>query len=138
MGDPTTAAEADRECIAAALRLLVAEVAAIRGLRGRDFIRALPWGTTLDAMDSGSDYLHGDDALSHPAVVALHSRLDASADTLIARLRATRPEWPLELAYHPDADPGDGSGWAVLHGDRYHYGDLLDALRSALAEVPRG
>lgn len=30
---------------------------------------------------------------------------------------------PLTLAYHPDADPGDGRGWAVEMGDLTVYGD---------------
>ena len=38
---------------------------------------------------------------------------------------------PVELCYHPDADPGDGSGWSVLIGDRYYYGEPVDALTTA-------
>lgn len=41
---------------------------------------------------------------------------------------------PLELCYHPDADPGDGSGWAVLLGDRWGHG----ALEAALERVMEG
>ena len=48
---------------------------------------------------------------------------------------------PIELCYHPDADPGDGSGWSILVGDRNYYGDPVTALVEAgviPAEVPRG
>ena len=38
---------------------------------------------------------------------------------------------PVTLAYHPDADPGDGSGWSVEVGDRHAYGQLEDALTRA-------
>ena len=38
---------------------------------------------------------------------------------------------PVTLAYHPDADPGDGSGWSVEVGDRHEYGQLEDALDRA-------
>jgi hypothetical protein len=37
---------------------------------------------------------------------------------------------PVELAYHPDADPGDGSGWSLLVGDRHAYGSLDTLLPS--------
>ena len=46
---------------------------------------------------------------------------------------------PVELCYHPDADPGDGSGWSILVGDMHYYGDPVDALTRAgvlPAEVP--
>ena len=47
---------------------------------------------------------------------------DNTLAALIDYARANR--LPLELLYHPDADPGDGSGWAVTLGDRTLYGAL--------------
>lgn len=56
-------------------------------------------------------------------------------ETLRARLLAlTADETPVELCYHPDADPGNGAGWSLMVGDRTTYG-TLDTL---LGEVPRG
>ena len=50
-------------------------------------------------------------------------------------LLATADGLPVVLAYHPDADPGDGSGWSLEISDRHHYG-TLDALIGVLdAEV---
>lgn len=40
-------------------------VARCRGKYGRDTIRQMPWGTTLDAMDAGRDELHPDDVQAH-------------------------------------------------------------------------
>ena len=40
---------------------------------------------------------------------------------------------PVAICYHPDADPGDGSGWSVEIGDRHTYGTIEQALG---AEVP--
>ncbi|HLD90186.1 MAG TPA: hypothetical protein VI911_04100 [Patescibacteria group bacterium] len=50
---------------------------------------------------------------------------DNTLAALIDYARANR--LPLELLYHPDADPGDGSGWAVTLGDRTMYGALDEA-----------
>ena len=54
--------------------------------------------------------------------------------TLLAALRERYPESPITLAYHPDADPrdGSGSGWAVEVGDRTLWGDLVEAMREHL------
>lgn len=38
----------------------------------------------------------------------------------------------LTIAYHPDADPGDGSGWSVEVGDRHTYGTAREALERAV------
>lgn len=54
-------------------------------------------------------------------------------DLLIAVLR-TRPG-VVTLAYHEDADPGDGSGWCIEVGDRRFYGHLAANLRRHL-ETP--
>jgi hypothetical protein len=48
------------------------------------------------------------------------------------------PACPVTIAYHPDADPGDDSGWAVEVGDRPTRGTLWDALCAALAAAPEG
>lgn len=56
-----------------------------------------------------------------------------------AVLDVVRERWgtdPLELIYTPDADPGDGSGWSVLVGDRFHHGDLGECLIAALEARP--
>lgn len=50
--------------VLAAMGDLQMAVAGARVKHGRDAIRALPWGTTLDAMDSGRDRLHPDDLYS--------------------------------------------------------------------------
>lgn len=39
---------------------------------------------------------------------------------------------PLTIAYHPDADPGDGSGWSIEVGDRHEYGTAREALERAV------
>lgn len=52
-------------------------------------------------------------------------------DHLIKLLRSHCPNDAITIAYHPDADPGDGSGWSVEVGDRHTYGLLLDALMEA-------
>lgn len=38
----------------------------------------------------------------------------------------------VELCYHLDGDPGDGSGWSVGVCDTYACGDLESALRETL------
>ncbi len=45
---------------------------------------------------------------------------------------------PVELMYHPHADPGDGSGWALTIGDRTTYGTLDDCEARMREEVARG
>lgn len=56
------AGQGPREAVVLALlgdlRVAVGE---LRQHHGRDAVRALPWGTTLDAMDSGRQALHPDD-----------------------------------------------------------------------------
>jgi hypothetical protein len=42
---------------------------------------------------------------------------------------------PVELCYHPDADPGNGRGWSVLIGDRTTFGDLDTMLARVAVEV---
>ena len=54
------------------------------------------------------------------------------AGTMLLALRERYPESPIVLTYHPDADPGDGSGWAVEVGDRTWCGDLVEAMRRHL------
>lgn len=39
---------------------------------------------------------------------------------------------PMTIAYHPDADPGDGSGWSIEVGDRHEYGTAREALERAV------
>ena len=52
---------------------------------------------------------------------------------LLQRVRdIAGPNCPVTIAYHPDADPGDGSGWAVEVGDRTTHGHLGAALVAAL------
>ncbi len=52
---------------------------------------------------------------------------------MIARLRALYPAHPITIAYHPDADPGDGSGWCVeVEEVGRTYGHLAAALQQAL------
>ena len=61
---------------------------------------------------------------------------------LLEQMRAAVGEGvPLSVEYHPDADPGDGSGWLVMIGDCHYYGSAEEALTKALAglhirEVP--
>ena len=43
----------------------------------------------------------------------------------------------VELCYHPDADPGDGSGWALTLDDRTTYGTLAACEERMRAEVGR-
>lgn len=52
--------------------------------------------------------------------------------TLLDALRAHVGDGPLTIAYHPDADPGDGSGWSVEVGDRHEYGTAREALERAV------
>ena len=70
-------------------------------------------------------------------LVAEETRSPLAIPEAIAALREARPDSPVEVCYHPDADPGDGSGWAVVVGDRRFYGQLVDALAEAVAEVRR-
>lgn len=57
---------------------------------------------------------------------------------LIALLRQRYPDTAIHLAYHPDADPGDESGWCVeVEEVGRHFGTLEAAFRAALAN-PRG
>lgn len=50
----------------------------------------------------------------------------------LEQLRKACPELPITLAYHPDADPGDGSGWALEVGDHNTYGQADEILARAL------
>lgn len=49
-------------------------------------------------------------------------------------LRARCPGYTITLCYHPDADPGDGSGWVVEVGEITYYADGTrdGVLREAL------
>jgi hypothetical protein len=40
-------------------------------------------------------------------------------------------ETPVELCYHPDADPGNGAGWSLLVGDRTVAVGTLDKVLNA-------
>lgn len=44
----------------------------------------------------------------------------------------------VELCYHPAADPGDGSGWALTIGDRTTYGSLEACEARMREEAARG
>ena len=50
--------------VLAALGDLKQAVGALRGKQGRDAVRSLTWGKTLDAIDAGRDKLHPDDQLA--------------------------------------------------------------------------
>lgn len=53
--------------------------------------------------------------------------------TLLNALRShVGPGTPITISYHPDADPGDGSGWSVEVGDRHTYGTARQALERAV------
>jgi len=54
---------------------------------------------------------------------------------ILTRLVAANPT-PFAVAYHPDADPGDGSGWSVEYGDRHAYGHIDEALAAAGVVLP--
>lgn len=49
-------------------------------------------------------------------------------------LRERCPGYPITLSYHPDADPGDGSGWVIEVGEVTYYADGTrdGVLREAL------
>lgn len=57
----------------------------------------------------------------------------AELNVLITKLHAAYPNMAIALCYHPDADPGDGSGWCVEVVDvgRW-YGALDEALQRAV------
>lgn len=59
--------------------------------------------------------------------------LAAALDALRTRLGAD----VLTLAYHCDADPGDGSGWCLEVNDRSRYGALADIIAEAVAACPQ-
>lgn len=64
--------------------------------------------------------------------------LPTDFDTLLQSLLNRYPNTPIELLYHPDADPGNGSGWAVTVADRTVTGGLVEAIRMHLQEVSNG
>ena len=44
---------------------------------------------------------------------------------LVTALRALATSGlPVELCYHPSADPGDGTGWVLVIGETHNYGGL--------------
>jgi hypothetical protein len=53
-------------------------------------------------------------------------------------IQAQHPTCPVGIYYHPDADPGDGSGWCLEVGDTRSYGSLVDVIVEAVfaGEVP--
>lgn len=58
--------------------------------------------------------------------------LTTLADLLERLLGYVGADTPLTISYHPDADPGDGSGWCVEAGDMTTFGTAAEALRSAV------
>jgi len=62
-------------------------------------------------------------------------------DALRTLAAAGWPFVPVELCYHPSADPGDGSGWVLVIGGTHHYGTLDKVATQAAkraAEVSDG
>lgn len=51
---------------------------------------------------------------------------------LLWQLQQRHPGCPVELCYHPDADPGDGGGWSLMIGDRTNHGALVGLLNDAM------
>lgn len=53
-------------------------------------------------------------------------------------IQTQHPTCPIGIYYHPDADPGDGSGWCLEVGDTRSYGSLVDVIVEAVfaGEVP--
>jgi hypothetical protein len=53
-------------------------------------------------------------------------------------IQTQHPTCPIGIYYHPDADPGDGSGWCLEVGDTRSYGSLVDVIVDAVfaGEVP--
>lgn len=66
---------------------------------------------------------------------------DLDLQNALLALQAQRPGISIGIYYHPDADPGDGSGWCLEVGDTRSYGSLVEvvaAIAGAAGEVPRG
>lgn len=76
--------------VSVAFERLRKTVAACRAKHGRDAVRSLPWGTTLDAMDSGRTALHPDDqqaAITDRAFVRwLHDKPIHERERLVRRV----------------------------------------------------
>ena len=72
-----------------------------------------------------------------PEIPARVEALRGHGDELLAMLSILLmgEDCPVSLHYHPDADPGDGSGWCVEVGDTRRYGHLLHALREHVVAV---
>ena len=94
------------------------------------------WGVGGWGAEEAADFRREQRSLEEEAPAGDDERkaalVDGEAGTLLAALRERYPESPITLAYHPDADPGDGSGWAVEVGDRTWCGDLVEAMRRHL------
>jgi hypothetical protein len=59
--------------------------------------------------------------------------IPARLDAILSELRTALGDPDvLDIGYHVDADPGDGSGWCVCVGDTHAYGSVEVAMRSAL------
>ncbi len=73
----------DAEQIGKLVAYLVSRVAGVRGERGRDFIRSLPFGKLLDDLDAGAAALAAEAA----AEEAFHDTLAAAADAAAEEYR---------------------------------------------------
>jgi hypothetical protein len=53
-----------------------------------------------------------------------------------ALLRMARCGLPIAVVYHPDSDPGDGTGWCGEVGDWHTYGSLGSVIAAMEGRLP--